>query len=130
MSRHVRWIPALVLLTSLGVAGVWSRLDGHAAQSVEESGSQVASLKEQLEKGLRARRPVEFQFVARVAQLVDSGQLSRELVQGTFSWTRTRYRNKKYLVPHFEQVLRRRAADQNIAALNNVPTTLPKIEGQ
>lgn len=100
---------------------------GQAAQGVEESGARVASLKDQLEKGLRARRPVESQFVATVAQLVNQEQLSRELVQGSFSWTLKKYRNRKYLVPYFEQILRHRAAKAGNTALDDVPSTFPKL---
>ena len=93
----------------------------------DSSSSPVAPLKDQLEKGLRARRAVEFQFVARVAQLVDEGQLSKEFVQGSFSWTLKKYRQKKALVPYFEQTLRQRATKEGLTALNNVPTTLPEL---
>jgi hypothetical protein len=129
MSRRLRLVTPLAVLGLLATALFWGRLDGQA-QSLEESAKEVAPLKDQLEKGLRARRPVEFQFVRRVAQLVDNKQLSLELVQGTFAWTRKKYPTKKYLVPHFEQALRLRAAVADITVLDNVPTTLPKIANQ
>ena len=67
------------------------------------------SLKDTLEKGLRARRPVEFQFIAQVVTLVDQGQLPRKLVLGTFHYARKKG-NPKYPFPYFQQALILRAA--------------------
>jgi hypothetical protein len=125
-----KWHVFLLLgaATLLAAAWHWAWTAPSTLRADEQTGEPVASLRDQLEKGLRARRPVEVQFVRRVAQLVDQRQLSLELVQGTFSWTVKKYRTKKYLVPHFEQVLRQRAAKEGITALNNVPTTLPRLD--
>lgn len=98
------------------------------AQVLEQEGAQVADLKDQLEKGLRARRPIEFQFLGRVVQLVKTEQLPQPLVQGTYAWTVKKYRTKKYLVPYFEQVLRLRAKQEKLTVLNNVPTTLTFVQ--
>jgi hypothetical protein len=43
-------------------------------------------LKTQLQKGLRARRPVEFEYIDEIIALVDSGELPRPLVTTTFVW--------------------------------------------
>ncbi len=48
------------------------------------------TLRETLEKGLKARRPVEFQYLARITRMVDRGQLSEPLVRSTFGWARHR----------------------------------------
>ena len=77
-----------------------------------------------MEKGLKARRKIEFQFVGHVVQLVDQGRLDRKLVLGTFTFVTKKYRDRKYLVPIFEQALRKRAAAEGNSALNDVPTTL------
>lgn len=45
-------------------------------------------LRQTLEKGLKARRPVEFRFVARVIELVEAGVLPKKTVQSTFLWAR------------------------------------------
>ena len=45
-------------------------------------------LKERLEKGLKARRPTEFEFIARVVELVEQKTLPLSLVDGTFLWAR------------------------------------------
>lgn len=105
----------------IGLILVVTLADAHTS---DDSGGQVASLQDQLEKGLRARRPVEFQFVARVVQLVEQGRLSRATVVGTFRFVVRRYSGKKYLVPAFEQILRKRAREEGNTSLDNVPSTL------
>ncbi len=65
------------------------------------------TLKEVLEKGLRARRPSEFAFIARVVEMVEDGKLPRDLVEGTFNWAR---KKKPYPFPYFERGLKQRAA--------------------
>jgi len=127
MSLRLRWALALALIGVSVVVDLATRQVGQAAQNKDATGSGVASLKDQLEKGLRARRPVEFQFVRRVAQLVDSGDLTVQFVQGSFSWTVKKYEKRKYLVPYFEQVLRQRAKAEKITVLDNIPTTFPSL---
>ena len=57
--------------------------------AAEDPGTQATpTFKETLEKGLKARRPEEFAFIAMVVKKVDSGVLPRELVEGTFLWAR------------------------------------------
>jgi hypothetical protein len=68
----------------------------------------VTDLKTTLEKGLRARRPVEFEFLGRVVQHVESGKLPRSLVMSTFLWARKQPDGRQ--VVYFEQALRTRAA--------------------
>ncbi len=65
------------------------------------------SLKDRLEKDLKARRPVEFAFIAKVVDLVEKGQLPLKLVDGTFLWARRRIRHR---FQYFEFALRVRAA--------------------
>lgn len=64
------------------------------------------TLKEALEKGLKARRPEEFEFIDRVVYLVEEGILPKRLVQSTFFWARQQPR-----IPavYFEWALRVRA---------------------
>lgn len=63
--------------------------------------------KQQLETGLYARRDEEFAFIARVVQMVNQGQLSRELVTSTFIWAR---KKRPYPYVYFERGLKVRAA--------------------
>lgn len=53
---------------------------------VDAGGVQGLDLKTQLEKGLRARRKVEFEYIAQIIKLVEEGSLPRELVTTTFVW--------------------------------------------
>ncbi|MFV1968357.1 MAG: hypothetical protein ACC628_23270 [Pirellulaceae bacterium] len=78
--------------------------------SPQAPGAEVADLREQLEDGLKARRPLEFRFIARVVTLVDTNRLPLPLVLGTFQWARRRAGLNKYPYPYFEWALRIRAA--------------------
>ena len=119
-------------LKTLGIfcvlAGLMAAVTFAVAQQSTPSAPEVANLREQLEKGLRARRPIEVQFLSRVIQLVNQGRLTQEVVQGTFSFVLKKYRDKKYLVPIFEQTLRKRLTFDGNTALDNVPTTLTLVQ--
>jgi hypothetical protein len=52
---------------------------------------EVANLKQQLESDLRARRPVEFAFIAQVVLMVERDQLPLPLVRSTFHWARSQH---------------------------------------
>ena len=71
----------------------------------------AGDLKEQLEFGLRARRPSEFAFIQRVVTMVKANQLPEKLVKSTFQWARHK---KPYPFPYFERALRIRAAKLGI----------------
>ncbi|HWL74695.1 MAG TPA: hypothetical protein VNQ74_12560 [Burkholderiaceae bacterium] len=64
------------------------------------------TLQERLEKGLKARRPSEFAFLANVAKRVEEGSLPRSLVDSTFFWARNK---RPYPFPYFERGLKERA---------------------
>jgi hypothetical protein len=72
---------------------------------------QVADLKDQLEKGLKCRRPQEFAFVAAVLAKVESGDLTRQLVVETFAYARKKATKvgHKYAFPYFQRALEERA---------------------
>jgi hypothetical protein len=70
---------------------------------------QIENLKQTLEQILRARRQEEFDFIARVVDLVDAGTLPREMVESTMLWVRKK--NPKRPFPYFEQALRVRAKE-------------------
>jgi len=71
-------------------------------------------LKSQLEKGLRARRPQEFAFVAVVVEMVENETLPLDLVKGTFLWARKKALTTRYPFPYFERALRERAGKLGI----------------
>ncbi|HZZ71226.1 MAG TPA: hypothetical protein VFE24_03180 [Pirellulales bacterium] len=71
------------------------------------AGPQAApDLKDVLEKGLKARRPEEFDFVALVVTKVENGSLPRDLVESTFLWARRHPTNE---FQYFEFAMRERA---------------------
>ncbi len=67
----------------------------------------TVNLKDQLEKGLEARLPSEFAFLAKVVQMVENGTLPRSLVDSTFIWARRRPQRR---FQYFERALRVRAS--------------------
>ena len=75
---------------------------------------EVGDLKQQLEKGLRARRPEEFKFVELVVKMVANDTLPLPMVKGTFLWARKKAMTTRYPFPYFERALRVRAAKKGI----------------
>ena len=67
----------------------------------------IATLKDQLEKGLRARLPAEFAYINAVLQKVQQGRLSTRMVLSTFDYARRRNRRRPF--PYFERALGRQA---------------------
>jgi hypothetical protein len=66
----------------------------------------LPTLKDTLEKGLRARRPEEFAFIALVVEKVNDGSLPLALVDSTFLWARKR---DTYPFQYFQEAIRVRA---------------------
>jgi len=97
--------PVLAATAGEQVAGLQSPSQSPAA-------ADVADLKQQLEKGLKARRPQEFAFVALVVDMVDEDKLPLSLVKSTFLWARKKAASTRYPFPYFERALRVRAAKQ------------------
>ncbi|HEX4147782.1 MAG TPA: hypothetical protein VHY20_02295 [Pirellulales bacterium] len=94
----------------------WSRseLTGLCADPPAAIGNGVIDgldLQGQLEKGLKARRPVEFDYIAQIVQLVEDDELPRELVDSTFVWARKK-RTKR--LQYFQFALQARASQQGI----------------
>lgn len=63
-------------------------------------------LRTTLEKGLRARRPVEFQYIRQISQMVAEGDLPEDLVRSTFGWARNK---RPYPFQFFQRALQVRA---------------------
>ncbi len=77
----LRWIALLL--------GGWLlALTASFAAAQSRRPKRYASLQEQLELGLKARRPLEFAYIAQVVDLVEDGELPVELVRKTFVWAR------------------------------------------
>ena len=69
----------------------------------------VANLQQQLESGLKARRPEEFAFIQTVVSMVEDDTLPLDLVMSTFLWTRKNPKAKEYPFVYFQRALRERA---------------------
>ena len=103
---------------TIAAGGILTALLAPLRAQVPPSGrnARSATLQDELEKGLRARRPEEFAFLRRVVKLVEDGQLSLELVRGTFDWARRRRPIVPY--PYFERALK--LAPSNPSVLSNL----------
>lgn len=104
----------LMLASGLTFTGATSSvgLTGETTQS--PVAAEVTDLKQQLEKGLKARRPEEFQFVDLVVTMVGNDTLPLDLVKSTFIWARKKALTTRYPFPYFERALRVRAAKRGI----------------
>ena len=82
-------VPAALLVCGLATAASPPPVDGGGVVGL--------TLKTQLEKGLRVRRPVEFAYVDQIIKLVEEGKLPRRLVTTTFVWAqRKEWRRLQY----------------------------------
>ncbi len=107
-----RWVWCLAF--AVGILCLATAATHTAAQQPSNpatAGAQIAGLQDQLEKGLKARLPREFDFIERVVAMVKAKQLPYDLVQSTFMWARVK---RPYPFPYFETGLRTRAARQGI----------------
>ena len=67
----------------------------------------VADLKSQLESGLKARRPVEFRFIADIVRRVQRRELPLKLVLESFHYARRRH---PFPFQYFQRAIQIRAA--------------------
>lgn len=95
-----------LLLLSYFVTPAFIDKESVEAQTISAN---VADLKQQLESGLKARRPQEFAFIATVVEMVSNDHLPLDLVMSTFIWTRQNPRAKEYPFVYFQRALRERA---------------------
>jgi hypothetical protein len=68
-------------------------------------------LKTQLEKGLRARRPVEFEYIDQIVTLVEKGELPYKLVITTYGWAQFKPTRQ---LQYFQLALQARTRGLNI----------------
>lgn len=107
-------VHALILLSLLaGELAVTTALADVAAPTLDSSpvGQIQPSLKDTLEKGLKARYPADFEFVDLVADLVDQGKLPLDVVLSTFKWARPK---KPAPMPYFKRAMQIRAAELGV----------------
>src|SRR5262249_6913065 len=101
----------MAALVAILIAAGWCSLTAAPPVTPPSLGNtKNLDLKQQLEKGLKARRPVEFEYVAQVITLVENGTLPRALVDSTFGYARRQPRPLQY----FEFALQYRAKKAGI----------------
>ena len=108
------WIPLVVILTGSTLPNGWfsDASAGFRVSPVAASNPlavEVADLKDQLEKGLKARLPADFAFISKVVILVENDQLPVNLVKAVFQWARDKGVKNNYPFPYFERALKIRA---------------------
>jgi hypothetical protein len=102
LSKSIGFLLAAILFlwpTTTGGQSAGGFLDGVRAQAQPD-------LQQVLEAGLKARRPEEFRFIARVVRMVERKQLPRDIVESTFHWSRRQHPRP---FPYFQRGLRVRA---------------------
>jgi len=100
-SKHWQpWLLTALVLAVLGLGGVRS----WGAQGVDPRVAPGGiSLKQALEKGLKARRPSEFKFIQLVIKKVEEGKLPVKMVERTFLWARRQ--QQEFPMPYFEKAM-------------------------
>src|SRR5436305_8941202 len=88
-------------------------LDPAAATRAADTGTAtVPTLKDKLEKGLKARLPSEFAFIATVVGKVNDGTLPLSLIDSTFLWAR---KKPEHQFEYFQHGLTLRAQKIGVA---------------
>lgn len=104
-------IPLLFMFIGMIVANKLMSADS----SVDvESERGVATLKERLMNGLRARTDTERYYVEEVVRFVHEGKLPVKLVDSTFLWVRKNKANNNYPIFYFKRILEYRAKTLNL----------------
>jgi hypothetical protein len=113
MSRRfaVPTMLAVILVCGLGNAAGPLPFDGGGVTGL--------NLKTQLQKGLKARRPVEFQYIDEIIELVEEGKLPRKLVVTTYLAAQRQSRRE---LQYFQLALEARA--------RGLPVKLPNLRLQ
>lgn len=93
-------------ISTLAIAVCWLSVGGLARPQEEPRG--VATLTDQLRFGLKARRPVEFEFIDLVVGKVEQKLLPRDMVLSAMTYAQTKNKDRPY--PYFEFSLKKRAA--------------------
>lgn len=102
-----------ILMTSTIVASVMLACQSASAQLPVPPASGVGAtinsidFKQQLEKALKARKPTDFDFIAKVVTKVELGILPRKLVDQTMLYARNRSREYPFI--YFQFALRKQA---------------------
>ncbi len=114
MSSHTLRTSVVIVLLSAGVVGTTAQVWGAPKPSTPTRTNQYVqiTLKQQLEQGLKCRRPVEFEFVERVTKKVENGELSMKTVNIAFAWSRNRDNHRPFM--YFERAVIELARRENV----------------
>lgn len=96
-------------LSNLGLTDAADAPGFHLITSSNPVAVEVADLKDQLEKGLKARLPADFAFISKVVMLVEEEKLPLKTVKAVFQWARDRGAKNNYPFPYFQRALKIRA---------------------
>ncbi len=113
-------IPRLVfplVFTTVLICGIV--LGANPLRPFDGGGVAGLDLQTQLEKGLYARRPVEFQYIDEIIKLVEKDKLPRQLVVTTYLASQRQPRRR---LQYFQLALQARARD--------LPVKLPNLNLQ
>ncbi len=102
MLRRQMWVGWVAMMT-LCLMGGWDRTEGQVRRQI--------TLKQQLEYGLKARRPQEFAFIDIVVGMVDDDLLPERTVDMAFQWARSK---RPYPYQYFVRALTILAAQEGI----------------
>lgn len=112
----MRRVIAAMMLTGLAFVSV------AADDTITNDGTTRVSLRVQLERGLRAMRPVEFQYLREVLAQVKAGTLPKGIVEQAFLWA---HRQPRYRVQYFEKALKALAKRNQITLTTTVSSFDP-----
>jgi len=110
VARPTQW---LMVLSMIALAGTTCLPTAFAKdpRPIDGGGVTGLDLRTQLEKGLYARRPVEFEYIDEIVKLVEKKKLPRTLVTSTFIWARKRETRQ---LQYFQFALQARTRGLNI----------------
>ncbi|MCE9605839.1 MAG: hypothetical protein K8U03_13165 [Planctomycetia bacterium] len=109
MSTRRTFFARCALLSAVVLSGF-----AHAARLIAEPPtlgkglSPSFTFKQQLEKGLKARRPSDFTFIQTVVANIDNGSIPQKMVNETFDYARSQ--SSHYPFIYFQFAIRKRAA--------------------
>lgn len=122
MKHIIRTTKTITWRTKVLAAGMSFVLAGQTGGFAQEGidfneaermmGFQAVELRDQLVFGLRCNLPEQTQFIDQVIARVDSGELSRSMVNVVFVWAKKR--NPRIPYPYFEIVLRMLAEKRGV----------------
>lgn len=109
MKRLGVCVVVVLLLRTPGGVALAQQAEPGATPAVQ------TTLKDQLEKALKARRPQEFRAIAKVLAGVEEGTLPLDIVQTSFNWSRKKRANRvQYFILAVNAQARRRGIDFHV----------------